>query len=196
LFLSQGVPMILGGDELGRTQRGNNNGYCQDNEISWYDWEHADRDLLEFTRRLIGFRNRHPVFCRRRWFQGRQIHGTQVSDIGWFTPAGAEMSEEDWQAGFAKSLGVFLNGAAIQGTNERGEADRDDSFYAMFNAHHEPLEFTIPEAKWGRRWSVVLDTAEETDHMAENELGAELEAGGTRQVQPWSVVLLRRTDPR
>jgi glycogen operon protein len=196
LLLSQGVPMILGGDEVGRTQRGNNNGYCQDNEISWYDWDHADGHLLEFTQRLIGLRTRHPVFCRRRWFQGRRIHGTQVSDIGWFTPGGTEMSEEDWQAGFAKSLGVFLNGAAIQGPDERGNVVRDDSFYLMFNAHHEPLDFTIPEPKWGRRWGLVLDTAEETDYMAEGDLGPELEAGASRQVQPWSVVLLRRTDPR
>src|SRR5512132_3067287 len=97
LFLSQGVPMLGGGDEIGRTQRGNNNGYCQDNEISWYDWEHADKDLLQFTRRLIQLRQRHPVFCRRRWFQGRPIHGSEVKDIGWFTPGGVEMSDQDWQ---------------------------------------------------------------------------------------------------
>src|SRR5262249_36190623 len=120
LLLSQGVPMILGGDEIGRTQRGNNNAYCQDSDISWYDWSNCDHALLRFTSRLIQLRLRHPVFCRRRWFQGRPIHGTQVSDIGWFTPAGHEMSDEDWRAGFAKSMGVFLNGGAIPTTNERG----------------------------------------------------------------------------
>ena len=153
LLLSQGVPMLLGGDEIGRTQRGNNNAYCQDNEISWFDWDDADQSLLQFTRSLLRLRQRHPVFCRRRWFQGRPIHGSGVSDIGWFTPGGAEMSEEDWRAGFAKSLGVFLNGDAIPTPNERGERVVDGSFYVMFNAHHEPLDFTLPEAKWGTRWS-------------------------------------------
>jgi isoamylase len=196
LFLSQGVPMLLGGDEIGRTQRGNNNAYCQDNEISWYDWTEADRNLLEFTRRLIRLRHRHPVFCRRRWFQGRPIHGTQVSDIGWFTPVGNEMSEEDWQAGFAKSLGVFLNGRGIQTVSERGEPVRDDSFYTMFNAHHEAVEFTIPEAKWGDAWTVVLNTAEETDRMSEEELGPEVEAGGRMDVPAWSLVLLKRIAPK
>jgi isoamylase len=197
MFLSQGVPMLVGGDEIGRTQQGNNNAYCQDNEISWYDWAHADKRLLEFTRRLIRLRHRHPVFCRRRWFQGRPIHGTQVSDIGWFTAAGQEMSEEDWRAGFAKSLGVFLNGRGIATTNERGEPVRDESFYVMFNAHHEPLAFRLPEAKWGRKWAVLLNTAEDTDHMSEEEnLGPVLEAGAEMQVEPWSLVLLKRTEPK
>ena len=196
LFLSQGVPMLVGGDELGRTQRGNNNAYCQDNEISWYDWAHADKDLLEFTRRLIRFRHRHPVFCRRRWFQGRSIHGTQVSDIGWFTAAGEEMSEDDWHAGFAKSLGVFLNGKEIATSNERGEPVRDDSFYVMFNAHQDPLTFRLPEAKWGLEWAVLLNTAEATDHLSEEHVGVEVEAGGELEVAPWSLVLLKRTEPQ
>jgi len=196
LFLSQGVPMLLGGDEHGRGQRGNNNAYCQDNEISWYDWEHADKELLQFTRRLIGLRHRHPVFCRRRWFQGRPIHGTEVSDIGWFTVAGTEMSEDDWRAGFAKSLGVFLNGGEIRSPNEHGEPVLDASFYLMFNAHNEPLEFTLPEAKWGERWTLVLDTADEKDLMTEQDDGPELDAGACVQVQPWSLVLLRRVAPK
>jgi glycogen operon protein len=195
LLLSQGVPMILGGDEIGRTQQGNNNAYCQDNEISWYNWADADTSVLEFTQRLIRFRHRHPVLCRRRWFQGRPIHGTDVSDIGWFTPAGAEMSESDWQAGFAKSLGVFLNGRAIPSPSERGEPVVDDSFYVMFNAHHEPLEFKLPEEKWGQRWGVLLNTTEDTDHLAEEDLGPEVEAGATMQVQAWSLVVLRSIDP-
>jgi glycogen operon protein len=192
LLLSQGVPMLLGGDEIGRTQRGNNNGYCQDNEISWYDWDSADEDLLQFTRRLIRLRQRHPVFCRRRWFQGRPIHGSGVSDIGWFTPGGTEMSDEDWKAGFAKSLGVFLNGEAIPSTDERGERVLDDTFYVMFNSHHEAVTFTLPEARWGDRWSEMLNTCETADQMSEDHVGHELDAGAEIVVQPLSAMLLRR----
>jgi isoamylase len=196
LFLSQGVPMLLGGDEIGRTQRGNNNAYCQDNETAWYDWAHADTELLQFTRRLIGFRHRHPVFCRRRWFQGRLIHGSEVSDIGWFTPAGVEMSEDDWGAGFAKSLGVFLNGRGIQSLSERGEPVTDDSFYLMFNSHHEPLAFTLPEPQWGEQWTLILNTADEKDLLAEQEIGPAVEAGERIQVEPSSLILLRRMEPK
>jgi glycogen operon protein len=192
LLLSQGVPMILGGDEIGRTQQGNNNAYCQDNEISWYDWSGADAALLEFVQRLIQFRVRHPVFCRRRWFQGRAIHGSDVGDIGWFTSGGTEMSDDDWQAGFAKSLGVFLNGDAIPTRNEHGERVEDDSFYVMFNAHHEALEFTLPEAKWGERWTDVLNTGDAVDGLDDDEEGAAHEAGGVVKVAAWSMVLLRR----
>jgi isoamylase len=192
LMLSQGVPMLLGGDEIGRTQQGNNNAYCQDNEISWYDWKSADEDLLQFTRGLIRMRHRHPVFCRRRWFQGRAIHGSRVSDIGWFTPGGTEMSEEDWQAGFAKSLGVFLNGRGIATPNERGEPVVDDSFYAMFNANHEPLQFTLPEAKWGRKWVELLETDDKGDEMDEERTGSELRSRAKVRVQAWSMALLRR----
>ena len=195
LLLSQGVPMLLGGDEMGRTQKGNNNAYCQDNEISWYDWEHVDKDLLQFVRRLIGFRNRHPVFWRRRWFQGRMIHGTEVSDIGWFTPGGTEMSDEDWRAGFAKSLGVFLNGRAIPSTNERGEPVVDDSFYLMINANHEPLEFTLADAKWAERWNMLLNTGEEKDLLSEQDTGPEFGAGDKIQVQSWAMVVLRSVSP-
>jgi isoamylase len=192
LFLSQGVPMLCGGDELGRTQHGNNNAYCQDNEISWYDWEHADQSLLSFTRDLIRLRSEHPVFCRRRWFQGRPIHGNSVSDICWFTPGGTEMSDQDWQAGFAKSLGVFLNGDAIPTTDERGRRVVDDSFYVMFNAHSEPVEFVLPESKWGEQWSVAVDTSELPDGLRLDEAGRQLGAGEHLHVQAWSLVLLRR----
>ncbi len=161
LLLSQGVPMLLGGDEIGRTQQGNNNAYCQDNEISWYDWEHADQSLLDFVRSITKFRERHPVFRRRRWFQGRPIRGSEVSDIGWFTPAGEQMSESDWQQGFAKSLGVFLNGEGIPTLNTRGERVVDDSFYVLFNAYYEALDFVLPNGAWGNRWTVVLDTNDE-----------------------------------
>jgi len=159
LFLSQGIPMLLGGDEIGRTQQGNNNAYCLDNEISWTDWEHADEALLQFTRRLIAFRKAHPVFRRRDWFQGRPLYGQDVSDIVWFTPAGEEMSDQDWTAAFAKSLAVFLNGAAVPGRGPRGERIVDDSFLLCFNAHHEPLDFLLPEPVAGMPWTCVIDTA-------------------------------------
>jgi glycogen operon protein len=159
LLLSQGVPMILGGDEMGRTQGGNNNAYCQDNEVSWFDW--SDRrenwSLLEFTQRLMRLRKDHPVFRRRRWFQGRPIHGQEVSDIAWLRPDGNPMSDDDWNAGFAKSLAVFLNGDAMPDPNERGEPVVDDSFLLFFNAWHEPIDFTIPEGL-GERWDVEVDT--------------------------------------
>jgi isoamylase len=191
LMLSQGVPMLLGGDEIGRTQYGNNNAYCQDNEISWYNWAAADPKLLRFVRRLIRLRHRHPVLCRRRWFQGRSIHGSDV-DIGWFTAAGTEMSEQDWPAGMAKSLGVFLNGDAIATTDERGERVVDDSFYVMFNPNHEPVEFRLPEEKFGRRWTEVLRTNECADQMSEEVAGHEFASGGSVPLESSSLVLLRR----
>jgi glycogen operon protein len=161
LFLSQGIPMLLGGDEIGRTQSGNNNAYCQDNEVSWFDWENADRELLAFTARLIAFRRRHPVFRRRRWFLGAPIHGEGVRDIGWFRPDGELMNDGDWQKGFAKSLGVFLNGDGIPSLDERGERIADDSFCVLFNAHHEPVAFRLPARReWGERWRTVFATAE------------------------------------
>ncbi|MCK9264114.1 MAG: glycogen debranching protein GlgX [Deltaproteobacteria bacterium] len=160
LFLSQGVPMLLGGDEMGRTQQGNNNGYCQDSEISWFDWEKADGALLRFTRELIRFRLEHPVFMRRGWFLGRAIHGGRVDDIGWFTPDGNEMAEENWGEGFARSILVFLNGRAIPYPDSRGEKIVDDSFLVLFNAHHESIPFILPGPQWGKQWLRVLDTTE------------------------------------
>ncbi|HEY8021232.1 MAG TPA: glycogen debranching protein GlgX, partial [Thermoanaerobaculia bacterium] len=159
LFLSQGIPMLLGGDEMGRTQRGNNNAYCQDNEISWFDWEAVDRPLLAFTTELIRLRREHPVFHRRGWFLGRAIQG-EGRDIGWFRPDGGEMGAEDWQSGVAKSLGVLLNGDAIASLDRRGEPIVDDSFYALFNADHEPAVFRLPGGDWAASWVKVLDTFE------------------------------------
>jgi isoamylase len=163
LLLSQGVPMLCHGDELGRTQGGNNNAYCQDNEISWIDWDQARHQwiLLEFTQALIRLRAAHPVFRRRRYFHGRPIRGTgsSLSDIAWFTPAGEEMTEWDWQVGFAKSLTVFLNGEAIGEPGPRGEQISDDSFLLLFNAHHGDLVFTVPAGDYGQAWEVVVDTA-------------------------------------
>ena len=160
LFLSQGIPMILAGDEMGRTQQGNNNAYCQDNELSWLNWGNADKDLLEFTRQVIALRKTHPTFCRRKWFQGRPIKGIGVEDIAWFLPDGSEMSEEHWNTSFAKSLAVYLNGKGIHTLSSKGEPIVDDSFYIIFNAHHEPLEYTLPPKKYGNQWKTVLDTVE------------------------------------
>jgi isoamylase len=155
LLLSQGVPMLLGGDELGRTQSGNNNAYCQDNEFSWHDWEQVDGDLLDFTRHLISLRRRHPVFRRRRWFYGRPIRGTP--DAGWVKHDGTEMGDEDWEDGLAHSVGLFLNGDAIRSPDERGQRVVDDSFLLLFNAHHQPIKWTLPH-QWGDRWELVADT--------------------------------------
>ncbi len=156
LFLSQGVPMLLSGDEVGRTQGGNNNAYCQDNEVSWFDWESIDADLLEYTKALIGLRNSHPVFRRRRWFQGRPLRGTP--DIVWLKPDGTEMSEQDWNAGHATSIGIFLNGDGITSPDPRGQHIHDDSFLLIFNSHHEPVEWRV-SGRWGGSWELLLDTA-------------------------------------
>jgi isoamylase len=158
LFLSQGIPMLLGGDEIGRTQRGNNNAYCQDNEISWFDWDNIDGNLLEFTRRLIHLHEGHPAFRRRGWFKGRPLRGAHVGDIAWFRPDGKEMVDEDWQQTHTKSFAVFLNGDALLELDDDGRQVRDDSFLLLFNAHHEPLTFTLPLASFGRTWHVVIDT--------------------------------------
>jgi glycogen operon protein len=159
LFISQGVPMLLAGDEISRSQGGNNNAYCQDNEISWIDWATADTSLLEFTQQLIHLRKNHPTFCRRRWFQGQPIKGSKVEDIAWFLPDATEMSEDHWNTDFAKSLGVYLNGLGIHSVDPKGERIVDDHFYIIFNAHFEPLNYKLPSAKYGQRWTRVLDTA-------------------------------------
>jgi glycogen operon protein len=160
LFLSQGVPMLLAGDELGRTQQGNNNAYCQDNEISWINWKSADKDLLQFTRKIILLRKNHPVFRRRRWFQGLPIKGIGLEDIAWFLPDGSEMSEEHWNVDFAKSMAIFLNGQGIHAVGSKGEHIIDDSFYIIFNAFHEPLSFKLPSRQYGIKWIKELDTNE------------------------------------
>ena len=158
LFLSQGVPMLLAGDELGRTQQGNNNAYCQDNELSWVNWVDADRELMEFSSRLIHFRRAHPNFRRRLWFRGQPIRGQGVEDISWFLPDGNEMPEENWNHDYAKSLGVFLNGLGIRTTGPKGERTIDDSFYLIFNSHYEALDYTLPSDKYGNKWVLCINT--------------------------------------
>ncbi|MBM4361144.1 MAG: glycogen debranching protein GlgX [Deltaproteobacteria bacterium] len=158
LLLSQGVPMILAGDELGRTQAGNNNGYCHDGPLSFVDWSALDTDLREFTRRLIALRRAHPVLSVRRWFEGRSIRGSNLTDIGWFKPDGTAMTEVDWNVAFARALGVFLNGEGIQSPGPRGERITDDSFYVLFNAGFDAIDFVVPPALNHEPWFFTFDT--------------------------------------
>ncbi|HZI96627.1 MAG TPA: glycogen debranching protein GlgX, partial [Actinomycetales bacterium] len=176
LLLSQGVPMLAHGDELGRTQNGNNNVYCQDNETAWVDWELRDGqvELLEFTRRLVALRQEHPVFRRRRFFAGDATHGgeSELGDIAWLTPSAEHMGEQDWAKGYARAVMVFLNGEAIPEPDHRGERVVDDSFLVLFNSHHQPVRFTLPAAEYGEMWHVVVDTAapassDDETHQAE-----------------------------
>ena len=169
LFLSQGIPMLCGGDEIGRTQRGNNNAYCQDNDLSWFDWnlDQTRRDLMEFTRQLIALRRHHPVLRRRRFFQGRHIRGSEVKDLAWFRPDGKEMTDEDWDRGFVRSLALRLAGDAIEETDEKGRRLMDDTLLILLNAHHERLDFTLPAHKRGIRWQSVLDTSWDHGHARE-----------------------------
>src|ERR1700729_2716217 len=165
LMVSQGTPMIAHGDEIGRSQRGNNNVYCQDSELSWMDWSLVDKnsDLLEFTRKVTALRKAHPVFRRRRFFDGEPIRsGDEVRDIAWLTPAGKEMQPQDWGGEFGKSIAVFLNGEAIPEPNARGERVVDDSFLMCFNAHGHEVDFIIPPADYATEWTAVLDTTDAT----------------------------------
>lgn len=167
LFLSQGVPMLLAGDEMGRTQQGNNNAYCQDNEISWINWENADHELLDFTKKLIHICKSHPVFCRRGWFQGQKIRASNTEDIAWFKPGGDKMTEDDWTNGFAKSLAVYLNGKGIHSIGPKGEKIVDDNFYLIFNASDQDIKYKLPEAKYGKKWNKIIDTDNITEKGAE-----------------------------
>ncbi|GAB2748526.1 glycogen debranching protein GlgX [Terrabacter koreensis] len=189
LLFSQGVPMILHGDELGRTQQGNNNGYCQDNDISWIQWilDEDDQQLLTFTQSLVKLRREHPVFRRRRFFAGSADHGgeSELGDIAWFTPDAQHMDDEAWSNGLAKSLMVFLNGSAIPEPDPRGQTIYDDSFLVMFNAHDEPLTFTLPDDEYGAEWIPVIDTALHDVQVNR------LEPTWQIQVQPRSTVVLR-----
>jgi len=187
LMLSQGIPMLVAGDEIGRTQQGNNNAYCQDNEISWFDWQSADHGLFEFTRRVIRLRNEHPAFRRTGWFKGRPLRGRGISDITWMRIDGESMSEEDWQQGFVKSLVVFLNGDELHELDADGKRVHDASFLLLFNAHYEPLDFTLPSVSFGKSWTVVIDTATEV-----GERNATFGAGSTARVEGRSMIVLTR----
>jgi glycogen operon protein len=194
LLLSQGVPMLSHGDELGRTQRGNNNAYCQDNELSWVHWP-EDRTLLEFTRGMVWLRRNHPVFRRRRFFRGRPVASAlgELTDIAWFTPGGGEMTERDWSTSCAKSLTVFLNGAAISEPDRRGGRISDDSFLLMFNAHDQSLKFTVPRDH-GELWQVVVDTA--LAALPTPGTGGTLRAGEEVKLADRSLLVLQRPAER
>jgi glycogen operon protein len=187
LFLSQGVPMLVAGDERGRTQGGNNNGYCQDNEISWIDWSLDGRreQLLDFTRRLIALRHEHPVFRRSSFLTGERER-TPLPDSWWFRPDGLKMTRKNWELGGSPCVGVFLNGEDLRAVGAQGEPVVDDSFLILFNAHHEPCEFTLPPRRFGRYWEVRLST-DAPDAPPERH-----EARTSVTVQSRSLLLLQR----
>ena len=191
LLLSQGVPMLLHGDELGRTQHGNNNVYAQDASISWIDWERArDFDVLTtFLGKLTKLRREHPVFRRRRFFRGLPVKGSPLEDIAWYTPAGEEMSDEDWEKGFARSVAVLLNGEAIREPDIRGEPVTDSQFWMLFNGHHETIDFLLPEIGAAERWEIVIDThaplLDEAEHRS-------VKTGEAFAMESRSVLLLRK----
>ena len=162
LFLSQGVPMLCGGDECGRTQQGNNNAYCQDNELSWvhWDWSPSQKDLADFTAYVIGLRKRYPVLRHRRFFQGRAIRGTDIKDIAWYEPRGTEMTDKAWADHFARCLGVLLNGSTLDEIDEHGEPVKADTLFLMVNAHHGRILFRLPAKQAGERWERLLDTSD------------------------------------
>ena len=197
LLLSQGVPMIAHGDELGRGQNGNNNVYCQDNELAWVGWdlEEWQQDLLAFTQRVVDLRTSHPVFRRRRFLAGDTGHGgeSSVGDIAWFSPGGEKMTDEDWSRGEALSVMIFLNGDAIPEPDRRGARVVDDSFLVAFNAQHEPIQFTIPGTVYGDGWLISLDTSDDQIGIVSVfDDATTLEPGVEFTVTERSIVVLRR----
>jgi isoamylase len=192
MMLSQGVPMIVHGDELGRTQLGNNNVYAQDSPLSWVDWERAVEffPLIEFTAAVSKLRREHPVFRRRRFLHGRPVAGSDVQDLAWFAPTGEQMSDEDWEAGYAKSVAVFYNGDAIREPGSRGERLTDDSFLVLFNAYHEDIDYTMPPEEYGSTWEAVLDTA---SPMASQFEERRVKTGESIPVDARSILVLQRT---
>ncbi len=188
LFLSQGVPMLLAGDEMGRSQAGNNNAYCQDSELSWVDWSLAEthEDLVAFTTELSRLRREHPVFRRRRFFQGRIVRGSDIADLVWLRPDGQAMTDDDWDASYARSLGVFLNGSGLPERDNRGERVVDESFLLFCNAGAEAVDFTVPDEEYGAAWSVELDSCGGADEVRTVKASAQL------PVESRSVVLLRQ----
>jgi isoamylase len=195
LLLSQGVPMLLHGDEIGRTQRGNNNVYCQDSPLAWVDWrpDAVDRDLLDFVSAVVRIRQDHPVFRRRRFFQGHDVRGAHADDeIAWLRPDGIAMGDQDWTNGFTLAVAVFLNGGNLPDVDMRGERVVDDSFVLLMNGHDQVVDFTLPDSTFGKRWVVELDTDAE---LAPGEGAAEsLAPGDVRPVQAHGLVLIRRED--
>ncbi len=191
LFLSQGVPMLCGGDEYGRTQQGNNNAYCQDNELSWLHWDRDDdaKRLVEYTASLAHLRHEHPIFRRPKFFQGRKIRGSDVKDIMWFNPGGTEMSDEEWNTAYVRTLGMMLSGDTIDVRDYKGEPIRDDTFLVLLNAHHEPLPFVLPGQE-DVRWELILDTQLESGFL---ETAKAFSAGDELEMRDRSLCLLKLT---
>jgi len=189
MLLSQGVPMISGGSEIDRDQRGNNNAYCQDNEISWYDWNLDNRRLalLDFTRKLIALRKQHPNFHRRKFYQDRSIWMSEAKDVSWLRPDGQEMTEEEWNQGWVRCLGLLQNGETLNDADPNGEPLMDDTFLLMLNCHHEPIQFYLPASPKQQGWEVVVDT----DIQKEESVGKVLNDPESYKVSPMSLVLLR-----
>jgi isoamylase len=158
LFLSQGIPMLVAGDEMARTQQGNNNAYCQDNELSWLDWENKDNDLIAFTSALIRLRMEHNVFSRLQWFRYEPVNGNNVKDIEWFVPQGKVMTIEDWEREESASVGVYLSGDGLEASTDDGKLIKDDNFYIIFNGYHKSLKFKLPPDEWGNQWKLIMDT--------------------------------------
>ena len=190
LFFSQGVPMLCGGDECGRSQQGNNNAYCQDNELSWFrwDWHENDQALLDFTRRVIQIRKEFPVLHRRNFFQGRKIRGTDIRDIRWLSPDGKDMTEEEWETSFVRSIGMLLDGRAMDEYNSHGERIKDDVLLLLINGHWEAVSFTLPATGGDEiSWNVLIDT-----NTPGEEAGREAAPGEVFVLQPRSLVLLHQ----
>jgi isoamylase len=188
LFMSQGIPMLLAGDEMGRTQKGNNNAYCHDSELTWIDWENKDDELAVFVSGLINLRLSHPVFCRTKWFKDEPIKGKKIKDIEWFLPEGETMSEEHWNTSSAKSVGVFLAGEGIHARDKKGDLITDDSFYLMFNASDTEVMFRLPGKEYGNPWIKVVDSFEGyVSEEGKEKSGAHAEI----IVEPRSVVLMK-----
>jgi isoamylase len=188
LLLSQGVPMLYAGDAIGHTQMGNNNAYCQDNEISWMKWnlQPQDRDLLAFVQRMINLRKRHPVFRRRRFFQGRPIKGASVKDVLWLNPSGEEISEDQWRNPGVRCLGMFLAGQGLDETDERGHRIGDENFLVLLNAYHEDIAFTLPVLHAATRWVAWMDTSREDGLRAADTR----DSGASYPLQARSMVVL------
>ncbi|TVQ09538.1 MAG: glycogen debranching enzyme GlgX [Bacteroidetes bacterium] len=187
LMLSQGIPMLVAGDEMGKTQKGNNNAYCQDNELSWIDWDNMDEELVEFTSQLIRLRLDHHVFSRILWFRYKPLNGSVVKDIEWFLPNGDIMTIADWDTESAKSVGVYLSGEGVPDKTFDGKELKDDNFYLIFNAHHEDKEFFLPNEEWGGPWSLIMDTRKGKFFYDDQQV---FNAGETVFAEGRSVVLL------
>ncbi|OYW27302.1 MAG: glycogen debranching enzyme, partial [Chthoniobacter sp. 12-60-6] len=190
LFLSLGVPMLCGGDEYGRTQQGNNNAYCQDNEISWFKWERTKEEVtqMEFTARLIAFRRHHPIFRRPKFFYGRKVRGADVKDIMWLNPGGQEMNDDEWNTSYVRTLGVLVCGDSHDVLDWHGTPVHDDTFLMLLNASHQQVDFTLPNHA-ATRWEVLLDTTQESGFL---EVPSEHSAGEKLPLPERCFVLLRR----